>query len=86
MRLKRFSLSLTLRDACRHYDELKKKLSGKLLKVVEDLCEEGLSEVDGITVYYQNNAFYVDNPSEDEVVEVETIKELKEVLKEYGVI
>jgi len=87
MKTKQVDLSLKLRDACFYFDRLKGKLSGKLLRIIEDLCEEGISELkNGITVYYQNGEYYVDNPTEDEVVEVETLRDLQEVLKDYKVI
>ena len=87
MKTKKVDLSLKLRDACFYFDELRRVLSRGLLKVIEDLCEEGIHRFwNGITVYYSNGEYYVDNPHEDEVVEVETLKDLQEVLKEYKVI
>jgi predicted NAD/FAD-dependent oxidoreductase len=75
-------------EACFRFDELQKKVKNKrLLKILEQLCEEGLVELwKGITVYYSNGSYYVDNPNEDEVVEVETVEELEDVLKEYRVL
>ncbi len=75
-------------EACHRFDELKQTVKNRgLLKVLEQLCEEGMAKLwKGITVYYFRGSYYVDNPHEDEVVEVDTVEELEEILREYKVI
>jgi hypothetical protein len=88
MKLQNLSSSIKLKEVCYHFDELKHKLKNKkFLLALENLCEEGIAEFwNGVTLYYMNGSYFVDNPKEDEVVEVETLKELYEVLREFKAI
>jgi hypothetical protein len=88
MKVQDLSLSIKLKDVCYQFDELKQKLDNKkLVWALEKLCEEGIVKFwNGVTLYYMNGSYFVDNPKEDEVVEVETLKELYEVLREFKAI